>query len=78
MTKEKLEEAKRIINKIELLKIELMKWESALGIKSIELFDGRVCYFIEADFFNFEEIKSLAISKIKKSIKELEAEFERL
>lgn len=79
MTKEVLEKANNICSEIDRLKANLKQWESSRGIKSITL-ETNCCTrcSIKIDSGIFEDMKSLATTNIKKSIEELEAEFERL
>lgn len=83
MDLEKLEKAKVLNSTIERLKKRLDIWERSKKVASVNLtvtnmHDGIQNENVDEIFINFEVLKTLTISAIKKSLSETEKEFENL
>lgn len=88
MTKEQLEKGRALVDRIDVLKRKIQKWEMAKELVGVEFrypenpdsAYGRSENYAERDttLFNFEEIKAITLVRLKKRLSDLELEFSRL
>lgn len=82
MTIEKLKKGAEILNMIEKLEQEKVKWENSNYIRDISIYKNikdRTAYFIlDVSFINFKKLKEDSLNIINKRIKTYQEEFDSL
>lgn len=79
MTKEQMDTANSLYNKIGSLQNQKKIWEDAKCFNSIELLTKSERYMCVSRYYlDFEVIKTLALANIEKELKEAQAEFDKL
>ena len=82
MTIEKIKRGAEILNMIEKLEQEKVKWENSNYIKDISISNNlkdRTAYFVlDVTFINFKKLKEDTLNIINKRIKNYQEEFDSL
>lgn len=84
MTEEKVKQGEVLLEKIAWLEDQKKRWEGSQEIRCLEVCNrdnygnaGRVSQ-VAKDFVNFQDLKLLALARIERRLKEVQAEFDNL
>lgn len=78
MTKEQASKGFDLIQEIDKVEKELNRWEESYKFIDITTASKERRYGVNVDWVDFDVVKSIAIGKIKKRLKELNDEFKAL
>jgi hypothetical protein len=78
MTKEQASKGFDLIQEIDKVEKELNSWEESCKLIDITTASNTRRYGVNIDWVDFDVVKSIAIGKIKKRLKELNDEFKAL
>lgn len=78
MTKEQASKGFDLIQEIDKVEKELNSWEESYKFIDITTASNTRRYGVNIDWVDFDVVKSIAIGKIKKRLKELNDEFKAL
>lgn len=84
MTEEKVKRGQQLLEWISDLNGQKNRWENARRIFRLELGTGKessraeAVYSADADWINFDDLKSFILGKLNRRIEELQKEFDNL